>query len=74
MDTETIERQALQLPLSERAALAHKLLLSLENLSEAEYDELWADEAARRAAEIESGAVQLVSSEEVSRKARAFLK
>ena len=73
-DTKTIERQALQLPLSERAALAHKLLVGLENLSAAEYDELWADEASRRAAEIDSGAAQLVSSEEVSRKARALLK
>jgi hypothetical protein len=74
MDTETIERQALQLPLSERAALVHKLLLSLENLSEAEHEELWLDEAARRAAEIDRGAVRLVSSEEARRKARALLK
>lgn len=74
MDTETIERQALELPLSERAALAHKLLLSLENLSESEHAQVWLDEAARRAAEIDEGTVQLVSSDEVSRRARALLK
>ena len=74
MDTELIEREALQLPLSERAALAHKLLLRLDNLSGAEHDSRWLDEAARRAAEIDGGAVQLVSSEEVARNARALLK
>jgi putative addiction module component (TIGR02574 family) len=74
MDVETIEREALELPLSKRAALAHKLLLSLENFSEAEHEQMWLEEAARRAAEIDSGAVQTISSEEVSRHARALLK
>jgi hypothetical protein len=74
MDAEKIAREALQLPLAERAELAHKLLLSLEGLTAAEHDQLWLDEAVRRAAEINSGAVQMVAAEEVSHRARALLK
>lgn len=74
MDTTTIEYEALHLPLSERAKLAHKLLLSLEELSEPEMTEVWLDEAERRAMEIDQGLVQLIPADEVSRKARALLK
>lgn len=74
MDTATIEREALHLPVTARAALAHKLLQSLDELTEAENDALWLDEAERRAAEIDSGAVQLISSDEVSRQARNLLR
>lgn len=74
MDTETIEKEALHLPLPARAALAHKLLESLDALPESEAEQLWLDEAERRAAEIDSGAVQLVPSDEVSRKARTLLR
>ncbi len=56
------------------SALAHKLLGSLDEPSEANAGELWLDEAERRAADIDSGAVQLVPSNEVSRKARALLR
>lgn len=74
MDTETIEREALDLPASDRARLAQQLLLSLDDLSESELNELWLDEAERRAREIDQGLVQLVPAEEVSRKARTLLK
>lgn len=74
MDTTTIENEALHLPLSDRAKLAHKLLLSLEDFTESEVEEAWLDEAERRAREIDEGLVQLISSEEVSRKARLLLK
>ena len=74
MDTATIEREALHLSVTARAALAHKLLQSLDELTEAENDALWLDEAERRAAEIDSGAVQLISSDEVSRQARNLLR
>lgn len=73
MDTATIEREALHLPVTARAALAHKLIESLDALSDAEAEQLWLDEAGRRAAEIDRGAVQLVPADEVSRKARALL-
>lgn len=74
MDAATIEREALHLPLSERAKLAQKLLLSLENLTESELETAWLDEAERRAQEIDEGLVQLIPAEEVSRKARVLLK
>lgn len=74
MDSMAIEREALHLPVSERAKLAHSLLLSLENLSDAELQEVWLDEAQRRADEIDQGLVELISAEEVSAKARLLLK
>ncbi len=39
MNTETIEQAALHLPMQQRAELAHKLLLSLEDQSEDEIAE-----------------------------------
>ncbi len=74
MDTVTIEREALHLPVPERAKLAHKLLLSLEDMSESEIEAAWLDEAERRAREIDQGLVRLISAEEVSRKARDLLR
>lgn len=74
MNPTTIEREALHLPALDRAKLAHKLLLSLEDMSEPEIEEAWLDEAERRAAEIDQGLVQLIPAEEVSRKARALLR
>jgi putative addiction module component (TIGR02574 family) len=74
MDATTIEREALHLPVSDRARLAHKLLISLEELSEAEVAEAWLDEAERRAREIDEGLVRLIPAEEVSRKARELLR
>ena len=74
MDAATIESEALHLPPSDRARLAHKLLLSLEVLSELEVEDAWFDAAERRAREIDDGLVQLIHSEEVSRKAREMLR
>lgn len=74
MDSTVIEREALHLPVAERAKLAHNLLLSLENLSDVELKEAWLDEAQRRADEIDQGRVELISAEEVSAKARQLLK
>jgi putative addiction module component (TIGR02574 family) len=74
MDTARIEHEALHLPLSERAKLAHKLLLSLDDMSESEIEAAWFDEADRRAKEIDQGLVRLIPAEEVSRKARDLLR
>lgn len=74
MDRKSVEKQALGLPAPDRARLAHKLLESLDSLSEYEREQLWLDEAARRAAQLDSGEVQLSPGEEVARKARALLK
>ena len=74
MDTAIIEREALHLPVSERARLAHKLILSLGELSESEVEDAWFDEAELRAREIDDGLLQLIPSEEVSHKARKLFK
>jgi hypothetical protein len=73
MDATEIENEVLHLPLSDRARLAHKLLLSLDELSESDIEEALFDEAERRAHEIDEGLVQLTPAEEVSRKAKKLL-
>lgn len=74
MNTDTIEDTALHLPPKQRAELAHKLLLSLEDQNEDEIAEAWRVEVLRRAAEIDSGLAETVSAEEVSAAARALLR
>jgi len=74
MNTTVLEDSALRLPLSQRAELAHKLLLSLEAQDEGEIAQIWRAEALQRAAEIDAGVADTVSAEEVSSAARALLK
>jgi putative addiction module component (TIGR02574 family) len=57
MKTEMLEQAALRLPIQQRAELAHKLLLSLEEQGEDEIAEAWRIEALRRSAEIDNGCV-----------------
>jgi len=73
MDLEQLEVEALKLNPRARAKLAEKLLQSLETLSDAENERLWAEEALRRYDELETGAVTGRSAEEVFREARARL-
>eukprot|EP01031_Cornospumella_fuschlensis_P022296 gene22296-27259_t len=49
MNHQTLEHSALHLPVHERAALAHKLLISLEYQSTADIEKAWHAEAQRRA-------------------------
>ena len=74
MNTETIRRVALSLPVQERAELAEQLLSSLDSLSEAEIAHLWLVRAARRAENMDQGAAKRVSAEDVRRQAKALLK
>jgi putative addiction module component (TIGR02574 family) len=74
MNANTIEKEALALPLPERAKLAERLLESLDELSEQEAEALWLDEAERRAREIDAGQVQLVTPDELERRVQAQLK
>ena len=69
---EILESDALKLTPSERAALAQRLLTSLEEDSEIE--DAWAAELDRRIAEVESGAVQVVPIAEALAQIRAKLK
>ena len=74
MNIETIRREALSLPVQERAQLAEQLLSSLDSLSETEIEQLWFQEAALRAAELDQGLVQRIPAEVVRREAQALLK
>lgn len=66
-----IELELLQLDARSRAALAKTLLESLETLSEAEYEELWAAEAEARYADFVAGKTRAVDGDEVFARARA---
>ena len=74
MNAETIRREALWLTVQERAELAEQLLSSLDALSETEIAQLWLQEAARRAEELDQGLAKRVSADEVRRQAQALLK
>lgn len=74
MNLKQIEDVALHLPQDDRAKLAHRLLLSLEEAAENEIAQEWLKEAQRRARELDEGIVQPVPADEVRRKARALLR
>jgi putative addiction module component (TIGR02574 family) len=63
MTIDQLKREALKLPLDERARLARELLESLDEDSEIE--QAWYDEAERRLIELEDGAAEKFSLEEV---------
>ena len=74
MKSSTIEKEALALPLQERAKLVERLLESLDNLPEEEAEALWLDVAEHRAREIDEGKVQLVTPDELERRVQERLK
>jgi putative addiction module component (TIGR02574 family) len=74
MDFETIERESLNLPVADRAKLAHELLESLDALPPADIDALWAAEAERRWKAFETGEMAAIPAEEVMQRARALLR
>ncbi len=69
---EILESEALKLTLGERAALAQRLLASLDEDSKIE--DAWAAEIERRIADVESGAVQVIPIAEALARVRAALK
>lgn len=69
-----IEKTILSLPPDERAALAYRILDSLEGFSDSEIEKAWMDEAERRWREIKGGKVRCMPAEEVLKRARAALK
>ena len=74
MNTETITNEALSLPVQQRAALAARLLSSLDVLSEAEIEPLWFQVAAQRAVEMDQGLSRRIPAEEVRRQANALFR
>jgi len=71
MTIDELKRQALQMDPSTRAGLARDLLASLDDLSEAEVQRLWLEEAIRRDEEMASGKVQPIPMDEVFAELRA---
>jgi putative addiction module component (TIGR02574 family) len=71
-------KAALDLPPKERIAVARELARSIpapegEELSEAEWDKVWGEEADRRLREIEEGKVKEIPGEEVMARVRAII-
>jgi putative addiction module component (TIGR02574 family) len=69
---EIVEEEALKLTPGERAALAQRLIASLDE--DAEIEEAWAIEVERRIADVESGAAQVIPMAEALAQVRAELK
>lgn len=65
---------ALSLEVRDRAALAERLLASLEDLTEEEANRLWAEEAQRRLEEYRAGRAQAVQADEVHAKAERLFR
>jgi len=73
-NAEQIEKELLNLSHKERARLAHRLIVSLdeeeEHISEAEWEALWLEEVQRRERELREGKAKLQPAEEVLRELR----
>ena len=65
MSVEELKIEALKLGPESRALLARELLASLDNLSVAEVESLWIDEAIRRDNDLEAGHAVAHSADEV---------
>ncbi|HTK80907.1 MAG TPA: addiction module protein [Bacteroidota bacterium] len=73
MTAKQIEKQLLKLDARSRAKLAERLISSLDDLSEAENEQLWAEEALRRHEELVNGKARSRPARDVFRSARAHL-
>ncbi len=73
-DAAEVFKNALSLDVQDRAALAQRLLASLEELSEEEAARLWAEEAQRRLDEYRAGRAKAVPAEEVAKKAASLFR
>ena len=68
---EDVTSDALAMTVESRAALAKRLLDSLDELAPEEYERLWVEEAARRYRQLKSGTAKSIPSEEVFAKLEA---
>jgi putative addiction module component (TIGR02574 family) len=66
---DVVTMAALDLSIEERALLAGKLLLSLDEPSESEVENLWLEEAERRLKEFHEGSVRGIPADDVFRRA-----
>ena len=74
MTVQNIEKQLMRLDTSSRAKLASILLSSLDDLSDAENETLWAEEAFRRHNDLVKGSAKSKPAGIVFNNARARLK
>jgi putative addiction module component (TIGR02574 family) len=74
MISTAIEQSVLGLPKPERAYLVSLLLDSLDVPSGSDIQELWLGEARRRAAEIDTGRVNLISGEQLEVQVQALFR
>lgn len=73
MKRELLEAKIMKLAPAKRAALAEKIILSLEQPTRAENEQLWLMEAERRLQEMRDGKVTEIPSSTVLRRAKAAL-
>ena len=73
-DLAELLRTALSLDVHDRAALAERLLASLEELNEEETDHLWAEEAQRRLEEYRACRATAVAASDVAEKAERLFR
>ncbi len=72
-DAESLYQAALKLPDNERFMLANRLLESVEGERDADYEEAWAAEIARRIEEIDNGTAKMIPWDEVRARLREGL-
>lgn len=74
MRSTALEESVLQLPKPDRAHLVSLLLDSLDEASSTDVQQLWLDEAQRRANDIDRGRVELVSGEQLEQQVQALFR
>jgi putative addiction module component (TIGR02574 family) len=73
-DLGEVLKSALSLKLDDRAALAERLLASLDELGEEEAEHLWAEEAQRRLEEYRAGRAGAADAQDVAKKAERLFR
>ena len=73
-DLSEVLKSALSLNLDDRAALAERLLASLDDLDEEEAERVWAEEAQRRLQEYQAGRAESVQAQDVAYKAERLFR
>lgn len=73
MSLDELVAEVKKLSLEDRAALAKRIVESLDDLSDSEIEALWVREAEHRLDELEQGRVTEIPAEEVLRRARAAI-
>ena len=70
-DLSALKSEILRLSESERAELAHDLMLSLDEPAQADAADAWDKEILRRLSQVEAGTATLIDREEFRRRMRA---